>query len=238
MIRLVYSNRTEELLAELAAQARAQQARDGSLVPVRIVVPSAGVEGYVRLGVARASGIAANLEVALLTRFAADIVSAASGARVADAAALAGMALALLLDDAFLSEPELAPVHAYLRGAGDADDGPGRGRNLLSDAMDTRRVQLAARIGRLFEEYTYSRGDMLVAWRRDTTLMAETERWQRRMWLGMFGEEGLARRPSSTAAPRVVPLLRLLPLHEAVAAMQPAGEALSGTVHVFGFAHV
>jgi exodeoxyribonuclease V gamma subunit len=219
MIRLFYSNRTEELLAELAARVRAQQARDGALVPVRVVVPNPGVEGYVRLGVARAAGIAANLEVSLLTRFASE-VAAPDGARVADAPALEAMALALLLDDAVLAAPEMAPVRAYLVAAGEAPE-----------AVDVRRVQLAARIGRLFEEYTYSRGDWLAAWRREPVLEArhaETERWQRRLWLGMFAEGGLAH----ARTPRVVPL------HEAVAALGAERAALPRAVHVFGFAHV
>ena len=64
-LRLVYSNRTEELLTELAARVRAQQAREGPLVPVRLVVPNGSVEGYVRLGIARDywfSGLDAEVE--------------------------------------------------------------------------------------------------------------------------------------------------------------------------------
>ncbi len=224
MVRLVYSNRTEELVAELATWLRAQQARDGALVPVRVVVPSASVEAYLRLGVARESGIAANLDFARLTGFAADVVTAASGARVADAAVLEAMALTLLLDDATLADAELAPVRAYLRGGGDA-----------ADPMDMRRVQLASHVGRLFEEYTYSRGDMLVSWRRGSTLgdrHAETEAWQRHMWLKMFGEGGLAECRARAGSPRWVPL------HEAVAALAPPAGALPPVVHVFGFAHV
>jgi len=216
MLRLVYSNRTEELLAELAARVRAQQARDGALTPVRIVVPSAAVEGYVRLGIAREQGIAANLDVALLTRFA-GAVAAPAGARVADAGSLEAMALELLLDDALVSEPVLAPVRAYLRAAGDE-----------ADAVDVRRVQLAARLGRTFEEYTYSRGDMLSAWATGPAMddaHADVEGWQRRLWLAMFAEGGLARR----RAPRIVPL------HEAVRTLAAAP---AGTIHVFGFAHV
>ena len=224
MVRLVYSNRTEELLAELAASLRAQQARDGALVPVRVIVPSASVEAYLRLGVARERGIAANLEFVRLTRFAADVLAAASGIRIADAAALEAMALTLLLDDAALEHVELGPVRAYLRGGGDAQD-----------PMDMRRVALASRVGRLFEEYTYSRGDMLVAWNRGTTLgdrHAETEVWERRMWLMMFGEGGLAERRARPASPRRVPL------HEAVGALAPGDGTLPAAVHVFGFAHV
>ena len=65
------------------------------------------------------------------------------------------MALALLLDDALLADPDLAPVRAYLHAAGDK-----------AETVDVRRVQLAARVGRLFEEYTYSRAEMLAGWRR------------------------------------------------------------------------
>jgi len=218
MIRLVYSNRTEELLAELAARVRAQQARDGALVPVRVVVPNTSVEDYVRQGVAREAGIAANLDTSLLTRFVAE-VACPPDARVADAEALESMALALLLDDALLAEPDLAPVRAYLRAAGDA-----------AGAVDVRRVQLAGRLGRIFEEYTYSRAEMLVSWRRGTTMdgkHAETERWQRRLWLGIFGEDGIA----PARSPRVVPL------PDAVEALEPRPGA-PRTVHVFGFAHV
>lgn len=216
MVRLVYSNRTEELLAELAARVRAQQVAEGPLAPVRLVVPHVGVEGYVRLGIARDQGIAANLEASLLTRFAAEI-TAPPGARVADAATLEAMALALLLDDARMAEPDLAPLRVYVGAAGDRPE-----------AVDLRRVQLAARVGRLFEEYTYSRGELLLQWRQGLALEpghAETERWQRSLWLAMFGDGGLAR----TRSPRVVPL------HEAVAVLEPPP---LHAVHVFGFAHV
>ncbi len=219
MVRLVYSNRTEELLTELGARVRSQQARDGALLPVRIVVPGRSLETHVRLGIAREQGIAANLDVQLLTRFA-GAVAAPPGARIADASALSAMALQLLLDEAALAAPDLGPVLGYLRAAGDS-----------ADAMDLRRVQLASRVGRIFEEYTYSRGEMLSAWKTGPVHdppRAEVERWQRRLWLAMFGIEGLALR----AAPRLVPL------HEAVAAMTPTAEAFPSAIHVFGFAHV
>jgi exodeoxyribonuclease V gamma subunit len=219
MVRLVYSNRTEELLSELGARVRGQQTTHGPLVPVRIVVPSRSLETHVRLGIARDQGIAANLDVELLTRFAA-VVAAPAGARVADAIAIEAMALQLLLDDAALGHPDLAAVVGYLRAAGDS-----------ADAMDLRRVQLAARVGRLFEEYTYSRGELLVEWERGagpTGARGEVEVWQRRLWLAMFGPEGLGR----GATPRKVPL------HEAVAALAPGAATWPAAVHVFGFAHV
>src|SRR5258708_5704562 len=93
VLRVVYSNRTEELLDELAARVRAQQ-KAAPLAAVPVVVSSSGVERAVRMGMARLCGVAANLDVSLLTRFAAGVVESAAGARVADAAAFEAMALA------------------------------------------------------------------------------------------------------------------------------------------------
>jgi exodeoxyribonuclease V gamma subunit len=216
MVRLVTSNLTEQLLAALAENVRTQQASDGPLVPVRIVVPGPMLERTVRLGIARERGIAANLETMLLTRFAAQVVADRCGARVATADELEAMALTLLLDDAFLQGPDLAPLQTYLRSVDS------------SVAMDARRVQLAARIGRLFEEYTYSRDEMLASWGRETTLgarYAESERWQRRVWLAMFGEGGVARERG------------VVPLHEGVARLAQHDGTPTAAVHVFAFAH-
>jgi exodeoxyribonuclease V gamma subunit len=223
MFRLVYSNRIEELLVELALRVRTQQRAD-PIAPVRIVVPSAAVERYVRLGVAREAGIAANLDIALLTRFVADVVASSSGARVADAAALEAMSLALLLDAEFLAHVDLAPVRTYLHAGGDD-----------ARVVDVRRVQLAARIGRLFEEYTYSRAGMLSAWPRGLTLdegHSETESWQRRFYVSMFGDGGAARASARRGRALVVPLC------EAVAELDLATSPPLGAVHVFGFAHM
>jgi exodeoxyribonuclease V gamma subunit len=216
VIAVVYSNRTEELAQELGARVRDQQLADGVLVPVRVIVPSTAVEGYLRLAVARWFGVAANIEMLRLTTFADDIVHGTLGARLANASAIEAMALTLLLGDDFLALPELGAVRAYV--------GTGSSR----DSRDLRVVQLAARIGRLFEEYTFSRGAMLSGWLQGPVLdptHAETEAWQRRLWIAMFGAGGLAR------------CRGLVALHEAIASWPAAPCEPSHTIHVFGFAH-
>ncbi|MDP8999906.1 MAG: exodeoxyribonuclease V subunit gamma, partial [Myxococcota bacterium] len=217
MIRLVYSNRTEELLTELATRVRAQQAASGPLVPVRIVAPNSSVEEYVRLGIARECGVAANLHTMQIAGFATDTIAQSSEACVADARAFEAMALTLLLDESFVAQADLSPVGTYLAG-GQSKDG-----------VHVRRVQLAACVGKLFEEYTNSRAAMLAHWSQGTTLdgrYAEAERWQRRMWLAMVGDSGLAR------------ARELVPMYEAIAALpQTVGCFGGGAVHVFGFAH-
>ena len=178
MLRLVHSNRTEELLADLADRVRAEQ-REEPFSAVRIVVPNACLDAYVKLGIARTRGIAANLDVTRLTRFASSL--APEGTRVADAESLEARILGLLLDEDFVARAELAPVRTYLHAAGDS-----------ADAVDLRRVQLASRLGRIFEEYTYSRADMLASWAKGLSLdgaHVEVERWQRAMALAIFGAE-------------------------------------------------
>jgi len=196
---------------------RAQQLADGVLSPVRVVVPNVATEDYVRLAIARTFGVAGNLEMLRLTTFAGAIVERVFDAHLAGAEVLESMALTLLLDDEFLSLPELVPVREYVLGGSSRD------------SQDLRRQQLAARIGRLFEEYTYSRESMLEGWRGGRFSLgadlAETEAWQKRLWESMFGAGGLARRR------------RLMALHEAVAAWPTVSRLSEGEVHVFGFAH-
>jgi exodeoxyribonuclease V gamma subunit len=218
MVRLVYSNDSARLLAELAQRVRKEQLRDGPLEAIRIVVPSPTVDTYVRFGIAGACGIAANLDVTLLSSFAAEL-TVRVGSRLADAATFEAMTLATLLDDEALSSPDLAAAKAYLYACGDA-----------ADAVDLRRVQLARRVGRLFEEYAYSRGEMLTAWSEGKTLEVgdpETERWQRGLWRSMFARSTGAQRPGRAARPSVVAL------HDLASSIDPKAAGIPATLHVF-----
>ena len=70
-IQLHHSNRTESLLEALVGHLERERAHSGPsrLRPTLIVVPDRNVETWLKLGVARSLGIAANLEVSLLRRF-------------------------------------------------------------------------------------------------------------------------------------------------------------------------
>ena len=62
------------------------------------------------------------------------------------------------------------------------------------DALDRKRVQLAAELAALFDEYAFSRPEMLAAW-REGALVPEADqalqRWQRALWLALHGPRGL-----------------------------------------------
>jgi exodeoxyribonuclease V gamma subunit len=189
MVRLVYSNRTEELLAALAETMRARRdAGAHPLEPVHLVVPNRNLEQHVRLALAERLGVAANLRFRRLERFVAELVREVEPeGRLVDAEALQGALLGLLHDDAALTAPALEPVRRYVEAPDD-------------DGVALRRVQLAGRLARLFEEYAYSRPEMLASWPQRPTLeeghLVALERWQRALWLAVAGPGGwLARHP-------------------------------------------
>ena len=250
MIRLVYSNATEELLTALADAIGEERRAAGALEPVRVVVPNANIETYLKLGLAERAGIAANLEITFLRRFLARVAERAlPPARAVDANHIEGCLLAIFHDAARLAEPELGPVRTYLDAAGDAPD-----------AVDRRRYQLAAALARLFDEYASSRPRMLAEWRahgsararggagidRDDAAagssaaldergrFAATERWQRALWLAIFGAGGLLAEQGARTGTTFLPLGELLV--EAERRLQPAG--LGRTLHVFGVSYV
>lgn len=248
MIRLVYSNATEELLGALADAIGEERRAAGPLEPVRVVVPNANIETYVKLGLAERAGIAANLEITFLRRFLARVAERAlPPARAVDADHIEGCLLALFHDPARIADPELEPVRAYLGAAGDS-----------ADAVDRRRCQLAATLARLFDEYASSRPRMLAEWRAYDTARARggavapdavddgrgalderarfaaTERWQRALWLQIFGAGGLLAEEGERTGTTFLPLGELLV--EAERRLEPA--RLGRALHVFGVSYV
>jgi len=226
MLDLVYSSHTEKLLDALIADVAEQRRELGPLEPVRIVVPNRNIETYLRFGIARRTGIAANLEVHLLRRFVGKLLCAGpEPLQILDADALRDLVLEQLLDDAALREPELAPVRGYLHAAGDS-----------AEAIDVRRVQLADALARLFEEYGFSREELLREWPRRHVLggtpLAETEVWQRALWLRIFGSSGSAK--ARTARDGIA----RLQLGALLDSAKPADLNLPGRLHVFGVSYV
>lgn len=181
MLHLCYSNRTEALLGELVRRLDAERAAAPSpLAPMRIIVPNRNMERFLELGIARALGVAANLEMLRLESFVRDWVAAS----VPDRAWLETRVLDALLDEAAVAEPAMEPVASYLRGAGGDPE-----------ALDLRRVQLALRVGALFEQYMFSRPSLLDAWLEgraalDDPALAGTEAWQRFLFRRCLEDDG------------------------------------------------
>ena len=232
MIHLVYSNRTEQLLLAFGEAVRAQRAQKGPFSPIRLVVPNRNVETYVKLGLAEAHGIAANLEVDFLRGLLARL-----GARLEpplgllEAPVIEAWLLRVLHDPQLLSAPVLAPVRDYLLGAGEAADG-----------MDDRRSQLAAQLATLFDEYAASRPEMLRAWREravlaDDPVLGPLEAWQRVLWGTIFGPRGLAQ-PRAEALAGQSRLVTLFELAQALLEVPAEATGLADGLHIFGVSYM
>ncbi len=228
MIELVYSNKTERLLDDLSESL--SRWRDGGahpLEPVELVTPNRNMETWIRLGLAQASGIAANLRFRRLERFIGETVSETCPGdfKLVDLDTVEAAVLAVLLNRKILCQTELQPVRRYLESTGShAGNGtshpsapPGVNpamaktafdRHIAADGADIRRVQLASRIAYLFQEYTYSRPEMISSWRgtgagygsADSPFadpasadpaLTSTVTWQRALWKAVFGENGI-----------------------------------------------
>jgi exodeoxyribonuclease V gamma subunit len=244
VIRVCTSHRTEVLLDAFVQHLADERARQGSLAPVRVVVPNGNVETFLRLKVAEHCGIAANLETTFLRKFLVHLAEGAvPNARVANAAHVEGHLLALLHDDASLAEPSLAHVRAYLASAGADRD--------ARDARDRRRCQLAAVLAQLFDEYAGSRPAMLADWASDAKFPplpagerpptsasagegSDLATWQRTLWRAIFGSNGRLAKQASATGVRTLPLDKLW---DEALAKTPAPFA-GQTVHVFGLSYI
>lgn len=217
MIKLVYSNKTERLLEELAKDILEWRENGAHpLDPVELVVPNRNMETWVRLGLAQLTGVAANLRFRWLNRFISELVSKACPGEIklADLDIAEAAVLAALMDDALLETPELRPVSRYLQSTGAGGANPeayGFDTHLARDGADLRRVQLAARMAFLFQEYSFSRPEMIAAWRRNNSAnqvgdpaglpfadpaaidpsVGTTAAWQRALWRAVFGSGGI-----------------------------------------------
>ncbi len=215
MIRLTYSNRAEALVERLAEALDAFRQSHGPLDAPVVVIPSRQVGLFVKRALACRDGIAANLDLLSLGQFIERVAGGRPGGRrLAGAEAIFGALLGALLDEAALAGPRLRPVRTYLSGPS-------------PEGRDRRRFQLARELSRLFEEYAYTRPDMLAAWARGEAALAGTEAaadevWQRELFRLAFGAGG----PLAAGAGAIG-------LHELLRAPLYAGPE----VHLFGLTH-
>lgn len=219
MIRFCCSNRLEALVEALAAAVGV--GRSSLFDPLHLVIPNPLVEGYVKQALAARLGIAANVETHLLRGFLRQVAAAsAADVRLVDRDMLEGELLALFHDQGWLSGPELGPVRDYLSAGGAPADAEG---------LDRKRVQLAAELAALFDEYAFSRPEMLAAWRQGALAPHPDEalqRWQRAVWLALHGPGG------TLTAKEIVTLPDFFARTPAEALRPPPA------VHLFGISYV
>ena len=157
MIRLHYSNRLEELIAPLAEAIGAQQRRD-PLARAVVVVPNRIVEEFLKLRLAQAAGVAANIEFPFLRRYLGRVVEAADpGCGVLDADQLELVIFECLRAGVDSAAPDFGAVAQYVSGG-----------SQRAEDRELRLFELSVRTARLFREYAISRAAMLCRWRAGT----------------------------------------------------------------------
>jgi len=228
VIRLHYANRLENLLAPLAEVVADCQGRR-PLERLHVIVPNRVVEQFVKLRLCERIGVAANLEFPFLRRYLARVVQEANPAlKILEAEDLQLVLFECLRGSIHLDAPELRPVRHYAEA----------GSKTPAD-VELRLFQLAGQVARLFREYSITRRAMIARWQRgriqnDAGPFDEAERWQRYLWLKVFGAD-LSVRPDWLAAPEYQWML--LPDGFDATDRRALKSALPPVLHVFGLAY-
>jgi exodeoxyribonuclease V gamma subunit len=213
VIRFCCTNRLEALLDALADTVGG--ARRSLFDPVSVIVPNPLIESFVKQGLARRLGIAANVKARFLRGFLYDIARASRpDVELVDRDRIEGELLGLFHDPGSLSGPALGAVRDYLDAEG--------------DALDRKRVQLASSVAALFDEYTFTRPEMLSDWRADRSspdLDPALQTWQRALWRALHGPGGVFTARGALTLPELF-------------ARTPAGDLRVEAAHLFGISYV
>jgi exodeoxyribonuclease V gamma subunit len=264
LIELIYSNRTERLLYNLVGDLLSRRQKGAHpLDSVEIVVPNRNMETWVTLGLARATGVAANIRFRRLERFIGDLADLALPGyiKLTDLDTIEAALLATLHNESILELPELQPVLNYLESGADLVEGSAFDRHLAADSFDLRRIQLASRMAYLYQEYSYSRPEMIAAWREgydpasaesrfgrfgltgsayldpalaDSSFTA-TARWQKALWQVVFGRGGALEQNMPVSGGRWMTLDQLVLDHSF---FRQIANADLPAVHIFGISYI
>lgn len=205
-LHLFTSNRLEILAGKLAARLRAPLA--SPLAAEIIVVRNKGMERWLKLELARAWGVCANVafefpEEFMRRLFRLALPDAPSETRWQRETLTWRIAAAL---PGLQERPVFAPVRHYL-GGGD----------------ERKLLQLAGRLAHLFDQYLVFRPEMILAWDAGTETQDSSAAWQAELW-----------RAVSTDVPGAHPAALARGCAEALGGGGPASDGLPDRVTVFG----
>lgn len=236
MLQVFHSNQVERLIEQLIAQLEAQRqiSRFGMFETIHIIVPESRLEEYLKMEIARCTGVCANLVVQTFEDFWASRLQE-DEQRLVDEPLMRALLLEALLDHEWLaSDQDLVPVRRYL---GDARQGVEleEGAEALAQLEQNQRraLQLAQQLATLFVEYTRSRSGVLEGWLGEELYYQETsaapiELWQRALWRKLFDPVTGLRQELSTQTRR----LRLW--HELPELLSQGKVSVPKIVHFFG----
>lgn len=222
---------TDSLIDELVAHTESgRQSLAAWRTPVTVIVPSPEMGSYVELAISRRLGVAINYEFVTLQGFLTTLVEQAAQDRfrVLGREILKTVLLHHFGDPGFFADDRFPAIERYLNLAG----------KKAGRARDTRRYQLARQLATVFEEYIFSRADMLAAWRAgkatlgaSSPAVADIEAWQAELWRHITDDDGCVRFDGQTFLPLPSAFERVR--GELAANLQ---DASIHKLYVFGFA--
>ncbi|MBF0238719.1 MAG: exodeoxyribonuclease V subunit gamma [SAR324 cluster bacterium] len=184
MPKLYYSNDLTIMAGMLAENLADEDPFDTGI----IVVPNFSLQQWLSLQIASLNGIAANLSYVPLEKAILSAIVPSSQKKnitLLHPGSIQLLLVSLLHEKLHDSDPVWTPLKDYIFSH----------EQLQSHALEVRIFQLAAKLSNLFQQYEYLRWDMLAEWKAGRTCFTEpaltTERWQKALWLGVFGENGL-----------------------------------------------
>ncbi len=177
---LFVNNRMEVLARTFAEQMRSRRPASPFTSDV-VVVQSAGMQHWLRLQLAGANGICANVQFKFLREITDELMYAAGVVERGRAFAednMLWMTLRLFHDDALMALPVFRHVRDYFPGS----------------SPDLKRFQLAAQLASIFDQYIIYRPDWLLAWERrampDELAHDPHAPWQAEIWRQLVEQAG------------------------------------------------
>lgn len=182
MLTLYPSNRLEDLAYLLQA---VLATREGHILqPDRILVESRGMQHWLNLQLAKAQGIAMNLQFPMPSGFIWELARTLLGSDVVPQQSSYRREVLVWRIDALLASPQFIalPLAQEPSQYWQAD-------SAKADAL--KRFQLAAQMADLFEQYILYRPDWLQQWQQQQDCLAETttQAWQAWLWRALVAEQ-------------------------------------------------
>ncbi len=243
MLHVFHSNQVERLIDALTSnihQIRADRSTTAIFETTEVIVPNWNLETYIKFQIAQRTGIAANLRFRTLENFLTACIppDAKEKIQIVSDKTITLILLDLLSDEAFLNNPELTPIKSYLT-AGNRHQNTTQSTFQKTDSLTLRRFQLATQLAKIFREYDYARQDMLQSWPEKATIdkapFHTVERWQRPLWLAIFGPEG---KLAQLTAEHEIQYLRLSQLFSTDPNIEKIELDLPAHTHIFGLSYV
>ncbi|MBF0286663.1 MAG: exodeoxyribonuclease V subunit gamma [SAR324 cluster bacterium] len=228
MPTLYYSNHLENLVVSLAENS----GETDPFEPIFIIVPNFNLQKWLSLELAQVKGVVANYRFLPLETAIAEAILDLDKA-VQEQRPLSKEKT--LLRPVQLQRLIIQTLTDVLQETQEGDDGVWSSLRVYlqhhtspEESMEKRLFQLSARITRLFQDYSYHRPDLLQQWENgqfcfSETMAAATEKWQRQLWLELFGD---------------TPRSSLVTLSHLITHYHPVVPAVKSKLHIFGISYI